>query len=64
MIDAYDIQQALRLFWGKLAVPSSAADIKKSFPTIPVYVKVGNELKAVSDVSLIDNKIVLDINNE
>ena len=64
MIDAYDIQQALRLFWGKLAVPSSAADIKKSFPTIPVYVKIDGKLVPVTDVSLNENKIVLDIANE
>ena len=64
MIDAYDVQQALRLFWGKLAVPSSAADIKKSFPTIPVYVKIDGKLVPVTDVSLNENKIVLDIANE
>lgn len=60
MMDAYDIQQALRLFWGKLAVPSSGADIKKSFPTIPVYVKVGDKLVAVTDVQLTDDKIILE----
>ena len=64
MIDAYDVQQALRLFWGKLAVPSSAADIKKSFPTIPVYVKIDGKLVPVTNVSLNENKIVLDITNE
>ena len=63
-MDAYDIQQSLRLFWGKLAVPSSAADIKKSFPTIPVYVKIDGKLVPVTNVSLNEDKIVLDINNE
>ena len=60
-MDAYDIQQALRVFWGKLAVPMSGSDIKKSFPTVPVYVKIGDKLSPITDISLDGNKIILDV---
>ena len=64
MIDAYDLQQKLRSLWGDLSRVVSGASAKKTFPTVPVYVKLDDKLLVVSNVEVEENKIILRTENE
>lgn len=63
-MDAYDVQQSIRSFWGELSRIVSGDSVKKSFPTVPVYVKIDGRLVIVKSASIENNKIILDTENE
>lgn len=64
MIDAYDIQQKLRAAWADLSRNTSGGPAKKNFPRIPVYVKHGSQLVEVSNVTIENNKVILELKHE
>ena len=64
MIDAYDIQQSIRSMWGSLSRIVSGDSVKKTFPEVPVYVKIDDKLLVVTNVKEVDGKIILETNNE
>lgn len=64
MIDAYDLQQSLRSMWSTLSRIVSGDSVKKTFPQVPVYVRIDDKLLVVSNASIQDDKIVLETNNE
>lgn len=61
MIDAYDIQNKILNAWRSLSITLSGASIKRDYPTVLVYVRVGEEIHAVSSLQVEDGKIILDI---
>lgn len=63
-MDAYDIQNRIRTLWGDLSRIVSGASAKKTFPTVPVYVKLDDKLLVVSNVEVEENKIILRTENE
>ena len=64
MIDAYDIQCMMLNAWRSLSVTLSGATIKRDYPVVLVYVRVGEELHAVSSLQVEDGKIILDIDKQ
>jgi hypothetical protein len=63
-MDAYDIKNKIAELWQKLCVWPDAANIKKQYTAVPVYVKINNKLVKVTGVTEQDNKIILDTDNE
>jgi hypothetical protein len=61
MIDAYDIQNKILSAWRSLSITLSGASITRDYPIVLVYVRVGEELHAVSSLQVEDGKIILDI---
>lgn len=59
MIDAYDLQQQLRAFWGELSRIVSGSDVKKTFPQVPVHVLVNGKLHVVDQADIVEGKIIL-----
>jgi hypothetical protein len=64
MMDAYDIKNKIAELWQKLCVWPNAADIKKQYTYVPVYVKIGSNLVKVTRVTEQDNKIILETAND
>ena len=64
MIDAYDLQQQLRSFWGELSRIVSGSDVKKTFPQVPVHVLVDGKLYVVDQAEITEGKIVLKTKEE
>jgi hypothetical protein len=58
-MDAYDIYNKLKDYWGSLVTLPSAGDLKKVYPAVPVHVIVNGQEVTVCDVLLTDGKIVL-----
>jgi hypothetical protein len=63
-MDAYDIKNKIAELWQKLCIWPNAADIKKQYAYVPVYVKIDNTLVKVTGVKEQDNKIILDTDDE
>jgi hypothetical protein len=55
-MDAYDIQQEIFKAWQQLAHNPNAADIKKKWAEVPVYV----DGKTVKRVVIIDGQLTLE----
>ena len=60
-MDAYDLKNKLVELWRPLSITPSGASVSKYVTEVPVYVNINGELKQVSDVNNIDNKIVLEL---
>jgi len=63
-MDAYDIKNKIAVLWQRLCLWPNAADINKQYTSVPVYVKINNNLVKVTGVTEQDNKIILDTDNE
>jgi hypothetical protein len=50
--------------WSTLSRIVSGDSVKKTFPQVPVYVRIDDKLLVVSNASIQDDKIVLETNNE
>lgn len=68
MMDAYDIGNAIMTMWQRTSISfNDAAQVKKQYKHIPIYVKIDDEYIEITDVQLDnDHGIVLRIrdNNE
>lgn len=60
MIDAWDLYHKLADSWREVSVIPSGASSKISFQNTPVYVEVNDKQLIVTDIKVIDNKIVLE----
>lgn len=60
-MDAYDLKNKLIELWRPLSITQSGASVSKYVPEVPVYVEINGELKQVSDVNVVNDKIVLEI---
>jgi len=63
-MDAYDLKNKIAELWQRLCVMPSAADVKKQYTAVPVYVKINNDLIKITGVTAQDNKIILETDNE
>lgn len=63
-MDAYDIKNKIFELWQRLSDPPSAAEIKKQFGSVPVYVEVDNNIYQVTGVKDKDSKIILEIDSK
>lgn len=59
IMDAYLLHQRIFDAWKMLAPNFSAADPKKQYNRVPVYVKINDELIEVTDMTITDDKVVL-----
>jgi hypothetical protein len=58
-MDAYIIQQKIFDAWKVLAPNFSASDVKKQYNVVPVYVDINGELVEVTNVTIINDKVVI-----
>ena len=63
-MDAYLIQHKIQEAWRNLSIMPSGTSAKKTFPPVTVYVNINGELYPITNVSQVDNKIILEITNE
>ena len=64
MMDAYDLQQKIVAAWRELSTTLSGATIKRDYPHVPVYVRIGDKLQTVSSLQIEDGKIILEVIHE
>jgi hypothetical protein len=58
-MDAYSIHQKIFDAWKLLAPNFSAIDVKKQYNRVPVCIDVNGELVEVTDVLIINDKVIL-----
>jgi hypothetical protein len=61
MIDAYNLQLQIFNLWKELSISVKGDKIERDNKPIVVYAKIGGQLKQVQGVSLVNGKIVLDM---
>jgi hypothetical protein len=60
-MDAYNIHEKLLTEWRQLVLGSGADTIKKVYNNVPVYIELNDSIYTVSDVSVKNGKIFLEI---
>ena len=60
MIDAWDLYHKLANAWREVSVIPSGASSKISFQETPVYVEFNDKQVIVTDIKVVNNKIVLE----
>lgn len=63
-MDAYDLKNKIAELWQRLCIMPNAADVKKQYTDVPVYVKINDDLIKITGVTAQDNKIILDTDHE
>lgn len=63
-MEAYAIYKKIKEYWQKLSMGPSGASVTRHYADIPIYVRRNGVLHKVNDITLVDNKIVLDTENE
>ena len=58
-MDTYDLQQKLLDAWRQLAPNFIASEVKKQYNNVPVYIQVDGNLLEITDMEIIDGKVVL-----